>query len=455
MLNGVKAPSQNPLDNVPLLPKQPEDRTIASNILLFDLSIQGHHPTYIRYLIQDWRLHATSQSLYIVVSPQFLEHHVDVVDLAAADESIHFVAIASESAAQLKPRNSAWNRMIRAFQEWQLLCHYAQKLKASHGLVLYFDTCQIPFVYGQKPPCPISGIYFKPSFHYPQFTLERVSKSSSTVVPARLTWQERGQHWREKLLLKQVLQRSQLHTLFSLDPFVRSFMNSIYTRNSQIATGKMVDLADPVQITAGSEADIHSLRQRLAIAPGRQVFLLFGALNGRKGVYQLLDAIALLPPHLSEKICLLLVGQANPQNQVKIQNQIEKLRQSSAVQIITHPVYIPESEVPLYFQLTDIVLAPYPKHVGMSGILIWAAAAQKPVLSSSYGLMGELVRRYRLGLTVNAMEPEAIAQGLVQFLQADDEIGDRHLMQIFAIQNSVAQFTQTIFQRILSPESPL
>ena len=55
----------------------------------------------------------------------------------------------------------------------------------------------------------------------------------------------------------------------------------------------------------------------------------------------------------------------------------------------------------------------------MSGILVRAAAAQKPVLSSGFGLMGEITRLYELGLTVDSSIPAQIAEGLCRFLQTN------------------------------------
>jgi glycosyltransferase involved in cell wall biosynthesis len=99
--------------------------------------------------------------------------------------------------------------------------------------------------------------------------------------------------------------------------------------------------------------------------------------------------------------------------------------------------------------MADVILAPYQRHVGMSGILLLAAAAQKPVLSSNYGLMGEIVRRYELGLTVDSTEPKEIAKGLTRFLVEDsDKLCDRAKMKSFAEQNSAEEFARVIFEHL-------
>ena len=85
----------------------------------------------------------------------------------------------------------------------------------------------------------------------------------------------------------------------------------------------------------------------------------------------------------------------------------------------------------------------------MSGILNRAAVAQKPVISSDYGLMGEITRRYHLGLAVDSTSPHQIASGMSKFLEnSDEQQGDREHMAAFARQNSVSKFTNTIFQNL-------
>jgi glycosyltransferase involved in cell wall biosynthesis len=402
--------------------------------MLFDLSINGHHPAYITHLIRYWCENQLSGYLDIVVSPKFIQHHYDVVEIASNYDvsNVNFVAIDSEAEAALKSRKSGVNRTARAFQEWDLLCHYAGSLKATQCLIMYFDTCQIPLVFGKKPCCPVSGIYFRPTFHYSNF---------AHFVPS---WQDRLQQWREKLLLSRVLQHPQLQTLFCLDPFVVQHIDQFHS------SVNFVPLPDPVPLTTVSETQVISLRERLGIDPDKQVFILFGALTGRKGIDQLLEAVAMLPPELSQKFCLVLAGQANPQEQSRMATHISDICQASPVQIITNYEFIPEPEVQTYFQLADVVLAPYQRHVGMSGILLLAAAAQKPVLSSDYGLMGEMVQRYSLGLTVDSTIPAEIARGLTRFLlEPPTELCDRTSMKSFAEQNSAEQFASVIFQYVL------
>ena len=413
-------------------PSQPED--ISREIMLFDLSVGGHHPTYIRYLIQDWHQQKRSENLSIVVVPKFLTEHEDVVKLAGSYNSnkIRFVAITSEEETQLNSRNSRLKRAFRNFREWQLLCKYATQLNVDHCLILYFDTCQQPLALGLSSPCPFSGIYFRPTFHYSQF--------QNSQTPGK----NKQSNWLEKLILSRILRHPKLKTLFCLDPVAVSSLHHQFKTSA-----KVVHLPDPVEPFPPSSLSCLEIRERLGIQPNRKVFLLFGALTERKGVHQLLEAISSLPSQLCDQICLLFVGKLALRIETQFKSQIKAVCQAKPVQILGNYEYIPDSEIPQYFQVADLILAPYQRHVGMSGILLLAAAAEKPLLSSDYGLMGELVHRYELGLTVDSTQPSEIAQALTQFmLSSSPNFGNPEKMKQFVRDNSAQKFAEIIFNEI-------
>jgi glycosyltransferase involved in cell wall biosynthesis len=399
--------------------------------MLFDLALGGHHGNYIQYLIDDACQQPVVSTIDIVVLPQFLEMHRDTVAAIAIyhQPTINIVPIAAEEVAALGDRSSGLSRLQRNFREWQIFCKYARNLQTTHALMMYLDTCELPLAVGMQSPCPFSGIYFRPTFHYGIF---------ANYHP---DFKERLKQWRNRFTLDRILAHPQLQTVFCLDPFAVEALTADGDR------AKIVPLADPVRSSPSTSLDLATYRTQLGIETDRRVFLLFGALDGRKGIYQLLEAIELLPPALSQQMCLLLVGKTNAAERVNIEQKIAALRQNAPIQIIECYDFIPEDEVIAYFQLADVVLAPYQRHIGMSGILLLAAAAGKPVLSTDYGLMGELVRRYRLGLAVDATQPPELMQALARCLTAvPATLGDRSQMQVFADLNSIDRYASTIFQ---------
>lgn len=406
-------------------------------LMLFDLSIRGHHPAYIQHLIRYAYQRQVSDQIVVVVSPRFLEEHSDVVAFAATHtpQIVQFIPIQAEEEADLGKRKTAWDRSQRRTKEWKILVKYATELNAHHCVALYLDTCLSPLGLSTPAPCPVSGIYFRPTFHYHQF------------AHYQPRFKDRIQHWREQLTLALAGRRPQLHTVFSLDPFAVEPLKRL------LQHGTAIHLPDPVEIGKANLERVPELRADLGVEADRQVFLLFGALTDRKGVRQLLQAIAHLPQEDAQKLCLVLIGESNLIHE--LETLIALLTNQLPVQILRHYEFVPEADVSAYFQLADVVLAPYQRHVGMSGILLQAAAAGKPVLSSDYGLMGELVHRYKLGLTVDSTQPKAIASGLHYCLNHPLEtLGDRDQMQHFAEQNSAERFAEVIFNQLLPSSVP-
>ncbi|BAZ11076.1 putative N-acetylglucosaminyltransferase [Calothrix sp. NIES-4071] len=396
-------------------------------LMLFDLCVKGHHSSYIQRLIEYWQGKKLSGQLDIVVSPKFFKRHGGVVALSS--ENVKFTAITDEEEANLNSRKSKVARNLRNLKEWNIYTKYAKYLQASHSLLMYFDTCGLPLAWGVKSPCPFSGIYFRPTFHYNEFTDYQPS------------WKDRLQETRERFIMSRILGNNQLQTLFCLDPFAVKHLNKF---NKNV---KAVHLPDPVEILNSSEIQPSSFKENLGVEPGRRIFLLFGTITARKGIYQLLESLLLLPSEVCQKLCLLIVGES------EIQEELEKLIanicQVKPIQIIRRYEFIPDSEIQTYFQLTDFVLAPYQRHVGMSGILLLGAAALKPVLSSNYGLMGEMVQRNQLGLTVDTTKPEDIASGLTRLLlEPAKKLCNYTQMSLFAQENSVERFASVIFEHL-------
>lgn len=424
-----------------LAPKQEEDQQTNYNnlrpqpkIMLFDLSAGGHHAAYIQHLIHYWDKHQLPGQLNIVVVPEFLKKHQDIVEMAIFQgrQTITFVPIAEEEAANLGSRKSSLKRKIRNLQEWKLFHKYARLVKPDECLLMYFDTYQASIqFFSRNLPCPVSGIYFRPRFHYSDFQ------------PDAFSWKEKLWYWWERNFISNVIQHPQFKTLFCLDDFAMRHFDRVNTQT------QVVHLPDPVQVYSHSCNEVEQIKSSLGIEPERRVFLLFGVLNGRKGIHEILDAVLLLSPELCRKLCFLLVGPTTPKRKEMIHAQIKNISRSKAPQIIEHYEFIPDRENQPYFLASDVVLAAYQGHIGTSSILVRAAAAGKPVLSTDYGLMGEWTRHHQLGITVNSAKPSEIAHAITQFLQeSPQKFCDRAKMQKFAEENSAENYARVIFQHL-------
>lgn len=415
--------------------ENPVLKNIARRVMLFELDTRGHHPGYIRLLVDYWSSNAIHGHLSVVVTQKFLQEHGDIVQLAQASPHGNIEFIALHPSEEVSLFESAMleisfkGRILRAFQEWNLLGTYAKRLKSDIVLLMCFDVILLRFALGGTLPCPVSAIYFRPLLHYSQFPNFKPQGRESL-------WQ-----WRDRICLSLLLRHPNLKTLFCLDEFAADYINRSYFTN------KARLLPDPACLYSPDPQRVKALKTRLQLEDGRLVFLLFGVLSDRKGAYQVLDAMCLLPKELSSQITVLVVGSGTSEEKTKLEAYIQAARPKTDAHLVLHAAFVDEKDVASYFELADVVLAPYQRHIGMSGVLVLAAAAQKPVLSSDFGLMGEVVRRHQLGLTVDSTCSSSLAEGFVEFLRESPcNIGDRTKMAQFSTQNTYLEFSKTIFK---------
>jgi glycosyltransferase involved in cell wall biosynthesis len=401
-------------------------------LLLFDLQIDGHHTSYIKYLLQYWLEFQLTDELIILVSPKFISTHDDIINSSKGINNIYFIPISEE---EFTNWNHTKKLLAKAWKEWKILYKYAEALQVNHVLLMQLDCLQIPLALSNKFPCFISGIYFRPSFHYKYF---------QKYLPQKI---DIFRKLRQLLILHMITNKKHVINIFSLDPFA---VKHIQNLSQNI---KAVYLPDPIQILDDiPQSSIVKIKQdSLNIEIGRKVFLLFGKIDERKGIYQLIEAINIIPDYICKKICLLVVGDVADEEQEKFNCLIKNTSQLRPIQIISINKFISDIEIPIYFQMSDIILAVYQQHVGMSGIVLHAAAAQKPVLSSDYGLMGYLVHKNKLGVTVDSTSPKAIADEIIRFINGNSERDyDINTMSSFVKQHSQDKFVGTIMSNILN-----
>lgn len=412
-------------------------KPFESRLMIFDLHHTGHHAGYIKHLVQYWCKHKSPSSLDVLVSNKFIKQHTDVTELAANHKNINFIPIKLSEEESLVDSESLGDsfsgRIRRAFQESKILHRYTKKLKTTHCLLMYLDSILLRLSLGESLPCTYSCIYFRPIFHYSNF-------ENYKPIGREPIW-----HFRDRLCLRLLMRSKGLKAIMCLDKFAVEHLNEIDSCK------RSTFIQDPVQIYEHSWQDIKALKDCLGIQEGRKIFLLFGVLTSRKGTHELLAALSLLSVESAKQMCILLVGPASLEEKKYIDNYVEALQNELPIQVIRHFDFVKDSDVQSYFQLSDVILAPYQRHIGMSAVLVRAATAGKPVISSEFGLMGEITRKSSLGLAIDSSKPIEISKTLQIFLNHSDlKIFDKDKMKLFAEQNKADDFAANVFNILTS-----
>ncbi|HEV7348523.1 glycosyltransferase [Telluribacter sp.] len=394
--------------------------------LVFDTILNGHHSDYITCLIEYW-CNNTMPGELIVVTPRGLGASLPA-DYTASTR-LTLIELTDQELRQAQQAS----RISRAFAEWNLFVRYAEKIRPDHAVLMYFDLFQLGVWLGKKSPCPVSGIYFRPSFHY----------TSPDTAPT--SFREKSVILRKKWVLKGVLTSSALTNLFCLD---KSSVPAIQAMTNRV---RVVPLSDPVKRYDVTAAEVKALRMSLGVEDHRTVFLLFGYLDDRKGIEPMLDAIRCLPEEESARLTLVLAGPITEAYQKTVEDHLSSM--NSSAQIVRYFKEIKGTAIQLLFEMSDFVLTLYQKHVGMSSIMVRAALSQKPLISSDFGYMGSLVKAEKLGMTVNSESAESISRALRQALRGEITYSTA-AMQKLAEQNTSLTFAQQIFGTITPDKTP-
>ena len=387
---------------------------MKNRILLFDTITDGHHPDYLIHLIG---FYSGNQEVELFVATG--ESFKSQFDARQKDENnqwgdnVTFLGIPTDKL------NSIHSKPIylRSIIEWNMLVETAKEINASHALLMYFDYYQLGILIGKKAPCPVSAIYFRPNF----------SENDNGIYPQIKKW-----------MLSKVLKSGQIQNLFCLVHALVPYMEAQKTQTH------IVLICDPVKQFEVSNPEVAEFRNKFKIPTDKKIFLNFGYLDDRKGMEVFIDACATLTKDELAKICLLLAGPV-PEYYEKI---IEaKLAQVPELEVIRCYGYLPAREVQICFEISDVVLILYQDFLNMSSVLIRAAMANKPTFATRTGMIGELVSRNNLGVTLDATSVIEVSNELNAIIQHGISYSKDNLKQL-AEENSLYSFLSTIDQTI-------
>jgi glycosyltransferase involved in cell wall biosynthesis len=403
------------------------------HLMLFDRYAGGHHGQYLQQLVTYWGERGGLGRLDVVVPPAAIEAHPELkatID-EYAETGVRLVLI--DGPVRLDPHGPLG--LVRTDREHgRLLRRYVEELRPDHVLLMYFDHTQLSLAFDLTFDFRVrfSGIYFRPSFHY------------GTLGGPASGWKERLGGLRKQVQLWGALRNPHVEMLFSLDPFA-------VPRIRRLAPlGYVETLPDGIapQVPTTPPADV---RDRLGVEDGRRLLLLFGSLAPRKGIFKLLEALEKLPEATARQTAVVLAGRAAPEVQVRLRRAVEQLRRARSVQVVLRDERVPDDEVPDLLGAADVVLLPYQRHLGSSGVLVRAAAAGTPVLGDGYGLLGAQIRRRALGITVDATQTDDLVRGLHRCVTLPlDALFDAEAAAAFARHHTAEHFAETIY-RFLAP----
>jgi glycosyltransferase involved in cell wall biosynthesis len=355
-------------------------------VLVFEPDAEGHSLEWLEHLI-DFAAGRPDIDLVLVV-PEPLRPPLERAVPRTALGRVRVTALSARERWLCTVRPLTLAALARW---WTMRRHLAQS-SAWHGFFLSLDLLSLPLALGLGGGGRgLSGILFRPSVHYGDI---------GPYAPSRGEWLR---DLRKAMLYRAMLRNRALERVLSLDPFFPLHARAHYRRGD-----KVVALPDPAHPRIDAPATAAP-----AFPAGRVGFLLFGYLAERKGPLAVLEALRTLPADVAGRVAVLFAGRVDPALRPELDRRrlaLERERPDLWLRIDDRR--LDRGELTALVRQSDVVLAPYQRFVGSSGVLLWAALNGRPVLSQDYGLVGRLTREHRLGLSVDARVPSEIARAI-------------------------------------------
>lgn len=346
--------------------------------LFFEPNIYGHRLEYLHSLYE--YASTISHERFVFVVPSTFNNEKNKFQWPSASNIVIEIVDIKKSWLENKGRLSfAYNTILLSL----LLRHYTKKHKATDvfliNLMAFYPAVSILLPKNVN----ISGIVYY-IFLYDNLSEVQIKKN-----------------WRK---YKEIAAKKNIKTVFMLND-----AKSADILNTELSTDKFKRLADPIPI---KDVTFQDLRKTYNISDDAIIFSHFGGLTARKGTLKILDAISLLDN--KEKYVFFFAGKAYDDLSNVIHTKIDILREQG-YQIYYKEGFVSYEYLSSLASGSDCILIPYSNTCQSSGALAYSAFYKTNVIGPSEGLLGELIQKYHLGVTVDEITPASIAEAILRF----------------------------------------
>ena len=358
-------------------------------ILILENSGSGHHPSYLRRILESGIVDAA----HVIVAgpPSLLDHG----ELDALRSKCEFHELEIESHQQTRLADFSASALVR--REFALRAIYgsAWRRACSSGpidliILPLLDGCANAFALLGAPfgATPWIAISMRAQFH-----LRRMGVDAPDTATRPL------REW----LFRRLLKQESLKALLTIDPTLALYA----AREAGVDFAKvrfLPDTSNTYMLT-----DKKTARTQLHIPASAKLILAYGHLTERKGIFTLMRAMA--RKDCQKKVHLLLAGsQDNEVRRFLAGPFAARLRADGRLHL--WPDYVPEEAVPALLSASDAMWIGYTDFYTMSNILVLAVRHNLQVIASNQGVIGYLANKHSIGLLIDPRSEDSVLEAL-------------------------------------------
>lgn len=344
--------------------------------ILFETKTTGHHIEYIHHLYM--MILKKKENDYIIVVPEDFKMRCKQYEWPVANH-IRFDFVPLEKIDKLQNTNL----LTSSYRRSKLLHYYVRKYQATDVLLVTFMHF-IPFLPLLIPKkVNVTGIIYKIYLY----------------------------EWKSYSILRKILEIIK-YKIITANNCVKNVLilndnSAAHALNRLYDTQKFKYLVDPYNEIHYIPKDI---RNELNIPSGNKIFLHIGSMNRRKGTLKVLHAMSLLSDDVTSNVSLVIAGIVCEDIKKEFYELLANAK--SSCQIIVFDKYCSKEFIADLCQTCDFILIPYGNTAQSSGIIAHAAYYKKPVIGPCGGLIGKLIRKYKLGISLKNSDITCIVKSI-------------------------------------------
>lgn len=197
--------------------------------------------------------------------------------------------------------------------------------------------------------------------------------------------------------------------------------------NRKFYTKKFEEIIDPMNVINYTP---RNTRSELGVDKKQRLFVHLGGLGGRKGTMNIIGAMEKMTIDELKQNVFVFAGKVGNDIRTEFYQRIQPLQKNANVKIFDGR--IPFEQMADLCYSCDAILLPYSNTMQSSGIISYASMFGHPVIGPSDGLLGKIIRKYRLGYACD-VSSDGLLCAIRQFkpISIDSRYVDSHTIELF------------------------
>lgn len=349
--------------------------------LIFEYQYQGHYIEYVRHILNYASQHLPEDEIYLAL-PETFDKHVKNGDLPGLSRFKYCYLTKDELASfELKGK-------FAQFTQSYNLCKKLAELIRHYSIDRTILITAIPFILAMGTVLPHNAY---------------VSAIENIIPCRRLDCASRYKRYEDRFRMWLYAHTPQLKRLFLLND-----EDSAEYYNKKFHTDKFRFLPDPVDCVVEKTEN----RRESKI-----VLLHAGRFRREKGTFIIIEGLKKLTSQEREQFKFILCGgsslKEDEERAVESMSELGKI-----MDVEFYNGFVKEEFLHELYNRAHYILIPYSVYYSSSGNLGHAASYGKPVIGPYQGLLGHLIRKYNLGLTIESLDSDSIVKALRKVLES-------------------------------------